>query len=184
MAHINLKNNLPGIRSLVQYRPETGRHLYALVSVLLTGESSLSKEGERELIAAYVSGRNGCRFCTESHASAARILFGNRSGVVDEVLANGVTESLDPKIQALLHIPGKVQISGKEVRPEDVDLAKKMGATDLEIHDTVLISAVFCMFNRYVDGLGTSLPEDSEAFAEMGKHMITNEYKFNPNPIT
>ncbi len=183
MPYINLENSLPGIRSLVQYRPETGRHLYALVRVLLTGDSGLSK-GERELIAAFVSSRNRCTFCTESHASAARILLQSQSEVVDEVLENGTSEKLDPKINALLQIAGKVQISGKEVRPEDIDKAKASGATDLEIHDVVLISAVFCLFNRYVDGLGTLLPEDSSAFEEMGHRMISNEYKFQPNPTT
>ncbi len=181
MAHINLENNLPGIRSLVQYRPETGRHLYALVRVLLTGPSTLSK-GERELIAAYVSSRNGCKFCTESHASAARILFGHQMEAVDEVLKIGRSKKLDPKINSLLHIAGKVQISGKEVSPEDIEKAKVSGATDLEIHDAVLISAVFCLFNRYVDGLSTSLPDDSKAFEEMGHFMISNEYKFRPKP--
>ncbi len=183
MPYINLENSLPGIRSLVQYRPETGRHLYALVRVLLTGDSTLSK-GERELIAAFVSSRNGCKFCTESHASAARILLQSQSQVVDEVLENGTSEKLDPKINALIRIAGKVQVSGKEVLPDDIDKAKASGATDLEIHDTVLISAVFCMFNRYVDGLGTSLPEDSAAFEEMGHRMISNEYKFHPNSTT
>ncbi|WP_192347768.1 carboxymuconolactone decarboxylase family protein [Algoriphagus sp. Y33] len=183
MAYINLENKLPGIRSLVKYRPETGRHLYALVRVLLTGDSSLSK-GEGELIAAYVSSRNGCIFCTESHASAARILFENHAQVVDEVLENGASEILSLKMNALLQLAGKVQISGKEVRSEDIERAKKAGATDLEIHDAVLISAVFCLFNRYVDGLGTSLPENSADFEEMGHFMISNEYKFhlNSNP--
>ena len=183
MPYINLGTSLPGIRSLVQYRPETGRHLYALVRVLLTGDSTLTK-GERELIAAFVSSRNGCTFCTESHASAARILLQNQSSVVDEVLENGSSEKLSPKINALLQIAGKVQVSGKEARQEDIDRAKASGATDLEIHDAVLISAVFCLFNRYVDGLGTLLPEDPSAFEEMGHRMVSNEYKFHPNPTT
>lgn len=183
MPYINLESSLPGIRSLVQYRPETGRHLYALVRVLLTGDSTLSK-GERELIAAFVSSRNRCVFCTESHASAARILLQSQCEVVDEVLKNGYSEKLEPRINALLEIAGKVQVSGKEVRQEDIDKGKASGATDLEIHDAVLISAVFCLFNRYVDGLGTSLPEDSAAFEEMGHRMISNEYKFHPIPKT
>src|SRR5690606_27479897 len=82
----------------------------------------------------------------------------------------------------LLHIAGKVQISGKEVSPEDIEKAKVSGATDLEIHDAVLISAVFCLFNRYVDGLSTSLPDDSKAFEEMGHFMSPNEYMVRPKP--
>ncbi|MDR7128866.1 putative peroxidase-related enzyme [Algoriphagus sp. 4150] len=183
MPYINLENKLTGIRSLVKYRPETGRHLYALVRVLLTGPSTLSK-GERELIAAFVSSRNGCMFCTESHASAARILFESEQEVVDEVLENGTSEILSIKMNSLLQLAGKVQVSGKEVRSEDIERAKGCGATDLEIHDVVLISAVFSLFNRYVDGLGTSLPENSADFEEMGHFMISNEYKFhlNSNP--
>lgn len=183
MSHIELGNSLPGIRSLVQYRPETGRHLYALVRELLAGESSLSK-AERELIAAFVSNRNGCRFCTKSHASAARILFGSQPAIIDEVLESGESKRLHPRINALLGIAGKVQASGKAVKPEDIDKARALGATDLEIHDTVLIAAVFCLFNRYVDGLGTSLPEDEAAFVEMGHRMISNEYKFQPPQTT
>ncbi len=183
MPYIDLGNSLPGIRGLVQYRPETGRHLYALVRVLLTGDSTLSK-AERELIAALVSSRNACRFCTESHASAARILFGSQSTIVDEVLAVGASPNLNPRINALLLIAGKVQKSGKEVKREDIEAAKDHGATDLEIHDAVLIAAVFCLFNRYVDGLGTLLPENPAAFEEMGHRMISNEYKFQPTPAT
>jgi AhpD family alkylhydroperoxidase len=85
MAHINVPEGVPGIRSLVMFRPETGRYLYELAQVLLRGESPLT-EAERELIATYVSYRNDCMFCMKSHAAATRCLYGDEAHIVDEVL--------------------------------------------------------------------------------------------------
>ena len=71
-------------------------------------------------------------------------------------------------MKALLTIAGKVQKGGKHVTCGDVARAKQEGATDKEVHDTVLIAAAFCMFNRYVDGLGTWQPSDPEIYREIG----------------
>ena len=152
------------------FRPETGEHLYELAQVLLRGESPLS-EAERELIAAYVSHRNDCMFCMSSHAAAARCLYGNEKNVVDEVLTDMQQSAVSDKMKALLHIAGKVQVLGKEVMPGDIESARVLGATDREIHDTVLIAASFSMFNRYVDGLATFTPTDDAVYEEMGKRM-------------
>jgi uncharacterized peroxidase-related enzyme len=167
MAHIQVPEGVPGIRSLVMFRPESGQHLYALAQVLLRGESPLS-EGERELIASFVSSRNECGFCRDSHAAAARYLFKDKKQVVDFVLEDYPSAPIGDKLKALLNIAGKVQKNGKEVLPEDVAEARKHSANDREIHDTVLIAATFSMFNRYVDGLGSLTPTDPKAYEEMG----------------
>jgi uncharacterized peroxidase-related enzyme len=171
MAHINVPEGVPGIRSLVMFRPETGKHLYELAEVLLRGESPLS-QADRELIAAYVSYRNDCMFCMNSHAAAARCLYGEDDTTVDDVLKDMQQANISPKMKALLNIAGKVQILGKEVKAEDIDSARGLGATDKELHDTVLIAASFSMFNRYVDGLASLTPTDPEAYKEMGKRMV------------
>jgi uncharacterized peroxidase-related enzyme len=181
MAYINVPEGVPGIRSLVLFRPETGKPLYDLAQVLLRGESPLS-EAERELIAAYVSQRNDTKFCMMSHAAAARELYGNEQNNVDAVLKNVDTAEVSPKLKALLHIAGKVQVLGKEVTTADMDAARSAGATDRELHDTVLIAAAFCMFNRYVDGLASFTPEDPEAYEEMGKRMAANGYAIPQQP--
>ena len=170
MAHIKVEEGVPGIRSLVMFRPETGKHLYDLAQVLLRGPSSLS-EAERELIAAYVSYRNNCTFCYSSHAAAARCLYEEDQHFVDEVLKDMEASSVSDKMKALLRVAGKVQILGKEVKQEDIDAAKAAGATDRELHDAVLIAASFSMFNRYVDGLGSLTPQDPADYIEMGKRM-------------
>lgn len=181
MAHINVPPGVPGIRSLVMFRPETGKHLYALAQVLLRGESPLS-QADRELIAAYVSHRNNCMFCMSSHAAASRCLYGNESAIVDDVLKDMQQSAASDKLKALLVIAGKVQVSGRAVTKEDIDAARALGAVDREIHDTVLIAAAFSMFNRYVDGLASLTPTDAEVYAEMGKRMVEKGYALPERP--
>lgn len=180
MAHINVPQNVPGIRSLVMFRPESGKHLYQLAQILLRGESPLTS-AERELIATYVSHRNGCVFCTQSHAAAARSLLQNDAHLVDALLQDMETAPLSEKLKALLRIAGKVQVLGKEVQQADIDTAKQLGATDRELHDTVLIAATFSMFNRYVDGLASFTPEDPAEYAAMGQRMAEQGY-VQPQP--
>ena len=69
-------------------------------------------------------------------------------------------------MKALLSIAGSVQKSGKSVTEQQIDEARSKGATDREIHDTVLIAAAFCMYNRYVDGLGTWAPQDRQFYID------------------
>lgn len=175
MAHINVEEGIPGIRSLVLFRPETGKPLYELAQILLRGPSSIS-EAERELIAAYVSHRNNCMFCRNSHAAAARCLFGTEKYMVDEVISDMQQSGISAKLKTLLVIAGKVQVLGTEVQEEDILKAREQGATDMEIHDTVLIAATFSMFNRYVDGLASFTPTDDAAYAEMGTRMAEKGY--------
>jgi len=175
MAHIQVPADVPGIRSLVMFRPETGKSLYELAQVLLRGESPLT-EAERELIAAYVSHRNDCMFCMSSHAAASRCLYGNDAAVVDDVLTDMQRSDVSEKMKALLHIAGKVQVLGKEVTLSDIEAARALGANARELHDTVLIAATFCMFNRYVDGLASSTPTDPDTYKEMGKRMAEKGY--------
>ena len=181
MAHIAVPEGVPGIRSLVMFRPETGKHLYDLAQVLLREPSPLTP-AERELIAAHVSARNNCMFCMSSHAAAARELFGNDREVVDCAIHNNPTSLLSEKMKALLIIAGKVQQSGKQVTDEDVANARKHGAGDRDIHDTVLIAAAFSMFNRYVDGLASFTPADPKEYEPMGKRMATLGYVLPQQP--
>lgn len=170
MAYINVEEGVPGIRSLVLFRPETGKSLYELAQVLLRGPSPLT-EAERELIAAYVSYRNDCTFCWSSHAAASRCLYGDERNIVDDVLKDMQQSNVSDKMKALLNIAGKVQILGTEVKEEDIKEARKYGADDRTLHDTVLIAASFSMFNRYVDGLASLTPTDPAVYEEMGKRM-------------
>lgn len=175
MAHISLPEGVPGIRGPMTFRPETAKPLNELVDVLLRGEHTLSP-GERELIATYVSAQNDCRYCQTIHgAIAAHHLDGNEE-LVACVKRDPNSTAVSAKLKALLAIAGKVAQSGKKVTSEDVARAREEGATDLEIHDAVLIAAVFCMCNRYVDGLATWAPEDADFYRQRAKIVATHGY--------
>jgi uncharacterized peroxidase-related enzyme len=149
----------------------------AFTEELLRGESSLSR-GERELIAAYVSSGNDCEYCTASHSASAAGLLPGGAGQVEQTLAGAACDApVSAKMRALLEIAGLVRVDGRLVSDEAVAAARAQGATDREIHDTVLIAAAFCMFNRYVDGLATSVPGDPAQYAMSAAHLIEHGYQ-------
>lgn len=160
MSYIDLKNDLPGIRGLMAYSPHTAKPLNELAEVLLRDEHNTLSRGERELIGAYVSWLNQCFFCQQVHEALAGHYLACPIGELDQIFDNLGASALPAKIKALLFIAGLVQTGGKSVSRDQVDAARDAGASDREIHDTILIAAAFCMFNRYVDGLGTWAPAD------------------------
>ncbi len=175
MAHIKLPDGVPGIRGPMLISPETTKPLRELAEVLLRGPNSLTP-AEREMIATYVSSENDCYYCQHSHgASAAEYLDGNLE-LIERVKKNFEAAEISEKLKALLAIAGKVQKGGKHVTTGDVEKAKARGATDKEIHDTVLIAAAFCMFNRYVDGLATWQPQDPAVYKEIGVRIRNHGY--------
>ena len=180
MPHITLPEGLPGISGLMAFRPETAKPLRALAEVLLRGPSSLTS-GERELIATYTSSQNDCYFCQTSHGAAAAHHLGGNTELVDQVKRDFHGAAISDKLKALLAVAGQVQRGGKNVTAEAVSLARQAGATDMEIHDTVLIAAAFCMYNRYVDGLATWAPRDPTAYAAMGKRLAEQGYVDAPS---
>jgi uncharacterized peroxidase-related enzyme len=174
MSHIHLPEGLPGISAGFAFRPETAKPMRELAHILLHQPNSLAP-GERELIATLVSARNRTYFCEASHGAAAAAHLGN-TATVEQVKTDFDTAPISPKLKALLVIAGKVQQDGKLVTQADVESARANGATDLEIHDTVLIAAAFSMYNRYVDGLGTWQPRNPDMYTQMGKHLAEEGY--------
>lgn len=174
MPHIKLPEGLPGISAGFAFRPETAKPMRELAHILLHEPNSLSP-GERELIATYVSSRNCTTFCALSHGAAAANHLGDPS-IVERVKADFMNAPISTKLKALLVIAGKVRDDGKLVSESDVLAARALGATDMEIHDTVLIAAAFSMYNRYVDGLATVQPSDPGMYEQMGKHLAEKGY--------
>ena len=177
MPHIDLPEGLPGITAGFAFRPETAKPMRELAHILLhtSGNAGFSS-GDRELIAAFVSSRNTCYFCQTSHGAAAAHLNEGGADLVDAVCKDYKSAPISTKLKALLAIAEQVQIDGKRVTTDLVHHARSTGATDLDIHDTVLIAAAFCMYNRYVDGLGTWQPQNSQMYVEMGRRMAEKGY--------
>jgi uncharacterized peroxidase-related enzyme len=175
MPHIKLSDELPGISAAFAFRPETAKPMRDLAHILLHEANSLDP-GERELIATYVSSLNDCYFCQTSHGACAAQHLGDPA-VVKQVKTDFSQAAISAKLKSLLAIAGKVQQGGKQVSAADVEAARQLGATDREIHDTVLIAAAFCMYNRYVDGLATWQPQDETMYDQMGKHLAREGYR-------
>ena len=175
MAYIDgVPESLPGITGLLEYRQDTGAPIRALTQLLLRGESTLS-QGERELIATVVSQRNGCRFCATAHTAAADLLLGEAESA-EAVKADLESAPVSEKLRALLAIAAKVQVSGRLVTEADVARARGEGASDVEIHDTVLIAALFCLYNRYVDGMGAVTPTDPAYYRSLAERIVHRGY--------
>jgi len=180
MPHIGIAPELPGILGLFAFRAETAGPLRGLTETLLRGPSTLTP-AEREIIAAHVSRLNQCVFCFKSHAAAAGALLGVGAGIIEQLSHETLPATISAKLAALLAIATQVQRGGNAVSADTVAAARAAAATDVEIHDTVLIAAAFCMFNRYVDGLATVAPAPNEAYLEMGKVLAEHGYSEPPS---
>jgi uncharacterized peroxidase-related enzyme len=166
MAHIDLKNELPGIRGPMLFSPATAKPLNELAEILLRDDNNTLSRGERELIGTYVSSLNDCFFCQNVHGAIAGFYLGCDIAAIDAIKNDFNSPAVSPKVKSLLAIAAHVREGGKAVTRDDIENAKAAGASDDEIHDTVLIASAFCMYNRYVDGLGTSAPEDRQFYVD------------------
>ena len=175
MAHIKLPEEIPGIRGLFNFSPKSAVPLLELAEVLLRGENSLSPK-EREIIATYVSFLNECKFCMNSHAAIVRHLNDGDKELMEKVKEDYMSAPISNKLKALLTIAAKVQKEARKVLPSDILKAQESGATDKEIHDAVLIAAAFCMYNRYVDGLGAEGWETEELYYEKARNSVSQGY--------
>lgn len=176
MSHIDLQNNYPGIRGPMAFSPQTAKPLNDLAEILLRDDNNTLTRGERELIATYVSSLNDCFFCQNVHGGLAQHYFQCDTGFIEAVKIDAQTSAVSEKMKRLLSIAASVQQGGKKVTARQIESAKEQGATDKEIHDTVLIAAAFCMFNRYVDGLATWAPEDKTYYIERAKQRAEEGY--------
>jgi len=175
MPHINVDENLPGIRSLMAFSPQTATPMGELANLLLRSNDTMSM-ADRELIATRVSYLNDCFYCQHSHGAIAVCYLGGNTELVDQVRTDYNNAPISDKLKALLSIAASVQKGGRYVTPQQIETAKGLGATDNDIHDTVLIAAAFCMFNRYVDGLASAAPTDMSSYPLRAKQIAEKGY--------
>src|SRR5678810_1108048 len=169
MPYISLEDHLPGITGLLEYRQDSAAPIRELTQILLRGPSTLT-EAERELIASVVSNKNECKFCSAAHTATTDIILGE-SETTSKVKEDIISAPISDKMKALLSIASQVQESGKSVTTDAIQKAKDEGASDIEIHDTVLIAALFCLYNRYVDGLSTVTPTDPNFYKGLAERI-------------
>lgn len=175
MAHINVDPNLPGMRSLMAFSPETAEPIGMLANLMLRTNEGLSM-AEREMIATYVSYLNDCFYCQQSHGAIVTCYLNDNNALIDQVKKDYMHADISDKMKALLSVAGSVQKGGRYVTEDQIKKAKEEGATDKDIHDTVLIAAIFCMCNRYVDGLASYTPTDLSSYPLRAKQIAERGY--------
>lgn len=185
MPHINVDPNLPGIRSLMAFSPQTAAPMGTLTNLMLRTNEGLSM-AEREMIATYVSYLNDCFYCEQSHGAIVTCYLNDNNKLIEQVKKDYQQADISDKMKTLLSIAASVQKGGKHVTQQQINEAKEAGATDRDIHDAVLIAALFCMFNRYVDGLAANTPTDLSTYPlrarQIAEHGYGNHVFSTPQP--
>lgn len=140
---------------------------------LLRGPSPFS-EAQREMIAAYVSGLNGCGHCTNTHTGATETL-GTPKGMIADLLGGLDDAEIDDKMKVMLGYVYKLNHTPREITKADADAVFEAGWSEQALHDAVAICALFNYFNRYVTGLGLETPP--EKAAARGKMLVEVGYE-------
>ena len=156
------------IWDLFAFAPETTHHLSLFTQGVMRQPASISA-GMRELIAAYTSHLNACRFCASAHAAAASELLGDEA-LVRGALRDLETSALDDKDKALLRFVGKVTAGLPALVQPDVATVQAAGWDDEAIYFAISACALFNFYNRWITATG--VPEmSSEAHRQQGKNL-------------
>lgn len=135
--------------------PETSKPLIEFHEVLLRGPSPFT-DAERELIAAYVSGLNRCRYCHGIHTATAERL-GVPQGAVQHLVEGVETAHVTEKMKPVLRYAEKLTRDPCGVSKPDADAVLAAGWDEIALYHTVAVTALFNFMNRLVEGLGIEL---------------------------
>ncbi len=156
--------NLPSLpddaRLLDVFRafPATAAPLLDYHEALMRGDSSLTV-GERELIAAYVSGLNSCTYCFGVHQVTAET-FGISEETMSALVEDVETAPVEERMRPLLRYVGKLTRTPAQVTPREAQAVLDAGWDEQALHDAVSVCGLFNLMNRLVDGLGVTAGGD------------------------
>lgn len=174
MPHLPVEEKLAGITGLLNYRQDTAKPIRELTEILLRGPSTLT-EAEREMIATVTSYGNQCEFCTNAHSATVDTYLGEHE--TSHLIKTDLDHApVSEKMKSLLRIAKANTNKGRHVTDELVAEARAKGATDTEIHDTILISALFSLYNRYVDGAATLVPQEPVFYDRLAGILVKSGY--------
>lgn len=155
MVHLPSMPKNASLLDVFRMFPETNEPLIAFHEVLLRGPSPFT-EGERELVAAYVSGLNGCRYCHGVHTATAERL-GIEPGAIASLLNGDDTAAIPDRMRPVLNVAKKLTQSANGVTQRDVDAVFAAGWNETAFYHLVAVAALFNYMNRLVEGLGIEL---------------------------
>lgn len=153
---------------LAKFQNGTQIPLLEFHQALLRGESPFSVK-ERELMAAYVSGTNACRYCYGAHASVAK-LFGVPEELVTDLIDNFEGAEIDEKLRPVLAYLRKLTLAPTTMTQADADAVFAAGWSEQALYDAVQVCCLYNFMNRFVEGLGlTPIPEQFDMEGQMIK---------------
>ena len=151
------REQVPGILQCFATHPPLLEQMIALAEAMLFCEGALRRE-EKELLATFVSARNRCAYCADSHGFALRAQGGSEEALEAALSCNAASPALSPRQQTWLSFVARLSDASHSIAPEDIAGLRHEGWTDLQIAETIHLTALFAAFNRVVNGFGLSSP--------------------------
>ena len=130
--------------------------------------------GQRELIAAYTSALNSCRFCHGVHAEVAKG-FGIEPVIFEGMMADPGGATVDEKMKPLLAYVRKLTEAPSRLTDADADAVHAAGWDDDALVYTIAVCAYFNNMNRLVEGSG--IVGDSEVYESMASVLVEQGYQ-------
>ena len=145
--------------ALEAFNTGTGKPLLEFHDALLRNEDSPLTIGEREMIAAFVSGVNSCQYCHGSHTRAA-VYFGIEENLISGMLDDVETSGVEDKLKPVLKYVRKLTLEPSKMTQSDADAVFNAGWSERALYDAVQVCALYNFMNRYVEGLGIEWPKE------------------------
>lgn len=162
-----------GAKDIFGLNPEAGSALIDFHSATLRQPSALS-EGERELIAAYVSALNGCRYCTGIHGAVAAA-FGVDAGLLTRLVDDPENAGADPKLLPILHYARVLTETPTRIADAHKQAVHDAGWDERALHDAINVICLYNFMNRLVEGHGIQ-PGDHAFYSERAALLRANGY--------
>lgn len=141
-----------GPPSIFSKYPEIYGPWSKMSEAMMNGPSPLT-QGDRELILAYAAGVVGCRFVYVAHSEVA-YAWGVETGLLDRLLEDLETASIDVRLKALLIYVRKLMLTPGEMSQEDVNAVLNAGWDEHALHDAIAVSARTAFMRTLVEAHG------------------------------
>jgi uncharacterized peroxidase-related enzyme len=139
---------------------------------LMRGPSPLTP-GERELIAAFVSGVNSCRYCHGAHSLVARA-FGVDEAVLAKSLDDIEVAPIDARLKPILRYVRKLTETPSRMTAADAAAVYDAGWNDEALLHAIAVCSYFNNMNRLVEGAG--IVGTTEGYAMAAQRLVEHGY--------
>jgi uncharacterized peroxidase-related enzyme len=145
---------------------------------LMRGPSPFTP-AERELIAAYVSGINSCRYCHGTHARVAEG-FGIADGTFTALMNDFDNAPIDARLKPVLRYVRKLTETPSRMTPRDAEAVYSEGWSDEALLHAVAVCAYFNNMNRLVEGTG--IVGTAAGYEQAAERLVKSGYGHSRKP--